>query len=337
MKNILYIGNKLKSSSKSNITSISILGSLLENQGYDVRYSSSRQNKIIRLLDMLLTCFIHKRSVDFVIIDTYSTWNFYYAVLVSQFCRLLSIKYILRLNGGNLPNRLKNSPKLSRLVFSNAYEMISPSFYLTEIFKTYGYNEIVLIPNAINLNNYEYYERSLNNVKLLWVRSFSKIYNPELAVKVLKTIKAEGFQAELCMVGPDSDGSLEKAQKLADDLRVEVKFTGKLTKESWIELSKDYNIFINTTNFDNMPVSVVEAMALGLPVVSTNVGGMPYLIENGVDGILVNPDNVNEFVDAIKNMISDSKRATQMTVNARAKVEQFDWSHVKKLWDKVLN
>ena len=66
-------------------------------------------------------------------------------------------------------------------------------------------------------------------------------------------------------------------------------FTGKLSKQEWRDLSKDYNVFINTTNFDNTPVSVIEAMALGIPVVSTNVGGLPFLITDKVDGVLVEP------------------------------------------------
>ena len=80
------------------------------------------------------------------------------------------------------------------------------------------------------------------------------------------------------MVGPDKDGSLEKTKQYAKEKGVlhRVRFTGGLSKTEWIELSKDYNIFINTTNVDNTPVSVMEAMALGFPVISTNVGGVPF-------------------------------------------------------------
>ena len=86
------------------------------------------------------------------------------------------------------------------------------------------------------------------------------------------------FDATLAMIGPDVDGSLTKVKDLARKKNLDVNFTGKLSKPEWINYSKDFNVFINTTNFDNTPVSVIEAMALGLPVVSTNVGGMPFLI-----------------------------------------------------------
>ena len=92
-----------------------------------------------------------------------------------------------------------------------------------------------------------------------------------------------------------------------------------------------------TTNFDNHPVSVIEGMALGLPVVSTNVGGLPFLIENNKDGILVNPGNKEEFVISIEKLISDNKLATDLAVNARKKVEEFDWEVVKLKWFDLID
>ena len=112
--------------------------------------------------------------------------------------------------------------------------------------------------------------------------------------------------------------------------------TAKLSKQDWIKLSEDYNIFINTTNFDNMPISVIEAMALGLPVVSTNVGGMPFLIENNKNGVLVEPDSVEAFVKSINNMVSFTQNTTILTQEARACIENLDWKVVKKQWINVL-
>ena len=138
------------------------------------------------------------------------------------------------------------------------------------------------------------------------------------------------------MVGPDSDGTMETVKQLAKNLKVEVTITGKLPKAEWIALSKDYNIFINTTNFDNMPVSVIEAMALGLPVVSTNVGGMPYLIEDGKDGLLVEKNNVDAFVNAIQFIVNQPDHTKRLVFNARKKVETFDWQVVKNKWFELL-
>ncbi len=335
MKNLLYVGNHLQNS-QSNASYSAILGPLLEQSGYDVRYTSNKTNKVLRLLEMLWTTFSARKNTDLVLIDTYSTQNFYYAALVSQLCRLLSLPYVPILHGGNLPKRLKNSPKLSKLLFENAYTNVSPSLYLENIYSEFGYQNVVHIPNTIALKNYPLHKKTFDTPKMLWVRSFSEIYNPELAVSVLQELQQRGYDATLCMVGPDADGSLSKVKALARTLNVSVAFTGKLTKAAWIELSKDYNIFINTTNFDNMPVSVIEAMALGLPVVSTNVGGMSYLIEHGVDGVLVAPNDSIAMADAVEELLKDVSRTEGMVVEAQKKVEGFDWEMVKKKWDEVL-
>jgi glycosyltransferase involved in cell wall biosynthesis len=139
------------------------------------------------------------------------------------------------------------------------------------------------------------------------------------------------------MVGPDSDGCLNDVKEYAKSLGLKVTFTGKLNKEDWISLSKNYNIFINTTNFDNTPVSVIEAMALGLPVISTNVGGMPFLIENQKTGILVAPNSIESFVTEINKIMTSPEKANHLAMVARKKVEDFDWSRIKTQWIKVLH
>lgn len=335
MKNLLYIGNKLNNIS-TNITSVDTLGKLLEDEGYDIKYASAKNNPVLRLLDMIWSVIVYAKKVDFVLIDTYSTLNFYYAVLVSQLCRVLKLPYIPILHGGNLPNRLKKSPKLSQILFKNARINVSPSLYLKSVFEEYGFDNVVYIPNTISIKNYPFDKKILDKPKLLWVRSFSEIYNPTLAVEVLHELRLRGYDASLCMVGPDADGSLSKVKSLTNDLNVLVTFPGKLSKQAWIELSKDYNLFINTTNFDNMPVSVIEAMALGLPVVSTNVGGMPYLIEEGMEGILVPAKDYMAMADAVEALFKDVSKTEAMVVKAREKVEEFDWGNVKGLWEEVL-
>ncbi|WP_242086062.1 glycosyltransferase family 4 protein [Aestuariivivens sediminis] len=336
MKSILYIGNNLGGAGRT-LTGISELGPLLEQDGFKLRYASCKRQRILRLLDMLVACLKWRNRVDYVLIDTYSTLNFWYAVLVSQLCRGLKLSYIPILHGGNLESRLKHNPRSCRLLLKYAYKSIAPSLFLKTTFARYGYNQVTHIPNSLSLANYPFETRPLHHLNILWVRSFSSIYNPQLAVRILRSIKDQGLAATLCMVGPDSgDGSFESTKQLAKALQVHVTFTGKLPKVEWVTRSKAYNLFINTTHVDNMPVSVIEAMALGLPVVSTNVGGMPYLIEHGTDGLLVDPDDTDGFVEAIKQLRSNPGLLKHITQKARQKAESFDWSIVKKQWRNVL-
>ncbi|MCG0016974.1 glycosyltransferase [Winogradskyella sp. E313] len=244
--------------------------------------------------------------------------------------------YFTSLNGGNLPQRLKNNPRFSGFIFNNAAQNISPSVYLKKEFEAQGYLDMKYISNTIELKNYPVISKNFNSIRLLWVRSFSKIYNPQMAVKVQRKLMDMGYAAELCMIGPDSDGSLKEVKALAKALNVDVEFTGKLSKTEWVEKSKNSNIFINTTNFDNAPVSLIEAMALGLPIVSTNVGGMPFLIENEKEGLLVEKSNVDAMVEAIVKIYKEKTVRDTLITNGRRKAETFAWSVVKQQWNNVL-
>ena len=332
--NILYIGNNL--STKNNyVTTLEFLTQKLRKENYNVKVTSDKKNKVIRMLDMCISIYKNRNTTDYILIDTYSTLNFYYAFLTSQIARFFNIKYIPILHGGNLPDRINKSKILSNLIFKNSYKNVAPSKYLKEVFESKNY-KVIYIPNTIDISKYEFKKRSSTNPNLLWVRSFKEIYNPILGLKVFKKLINNYPYAKLCMVGPHVDESYRKCKEYVKDnnLSESVIFTGPLSKENWIEKSKNYDIFINTTNYDNTPISVIEAMALGLTVISTNVGGMPYLIANNKDGLLVNKNNVEEMHDAILNIL---KYKNSFAENARIKVEKFSWEVVKNKWIDILN
>ena len=141
------------------------------------------------------------------------------------------------------------------------------------------------------------------------------------------------------MVGPASDTTIDDVRKKISVLKLgsNITLTGKLEKSEWVELSKGYNYFVNTTNFDNRPISVIEAMALGLPVVSTNVGGLPTLIKNNENGILVEPNDANLFVNEIIGLHNDKLKFETIAINARRYIEQFSWEHVRMDWINIIN
>lgn len=335
MKTLLYIGNKL-SKHGINVSTIETLGPLLEKEGFNVIMSSSINNPILRLLDMIFDTFINFKKVDFVLIDTYSTLNFWYAFIISQCCRLLKIKYIPILHGGNLPNRIKKNPFLSRLLFDNSYINITPSGYLLHHLKEFRILNVEQIPNTISVSEYNHDLRNSVKPRLLWVRAFASIYNPEMALKVFSKLKKNYPDAELCMVGPYKDMSKEAVQQLIEKNKVDIKLSGRLSKAEWTQLSKKYDIFINTTHFDNTPVSVIEAMALGLPIVSTNVGGIPFLVKDRETTLLVNDSDVDEMVKSITELIENPELAKKLSVNGRKLAEQFDWNVVKNQWKEIL-
>jgi glycosyltransferase involved in cell wall biosynthesis len=83
-------------------------------------------------------------------------------------------------------------------------------------------------------------------------------------------------------------------------------------------------------------VSVIEAMALGLPVISTNVGGIPFLLNDNENALLVSKNSVSEMVFAIQTIIENPKKTKAIVNNARLLSETFDWKNVKNNWNEIL-
>lgn len=336
MKNqILYLGNQL-SKHGFNKTTIETLGLQLEEEDFLVFYASDKKVFPFRMMDMMKAVFHYRNQVDYILIDTYSTKAFWYAFVCSQLARIFKIKYIPILHGGNLPNRLKNNPKLCKMVFANAYQNVAPSGYLKQAFESAGFTNVIHIPNSIEIEKYEFKQREITTPKLLWVRAFASIYNPIMAVKVLAESQKTYPNATLTMVGPDKDGSLETTKAFANSINIQVNFTGKLAKEDWWKLASEHDIFINTTHFDNTPVSVMESMVLGLPVVSTNVGGIPFLLTNNENALLVADNDVDAMVASIQKLIENPEKAIFLANNARKFIKQMDWELVKKQWIDLL-
>lgn len=334
---ILYLGNKLSKHGYTP-TSVETLGIRLEARCTMIRGSEVR-NPVGRLLHMMWLVIKYRKS-DVLLIDTYSTWAFWYAVLTSQLARFLGLSYIPILRGGDLPKRTKRSPFVTRVLLKNAKSVVCPSGYLLYEMNAFYERDYTLIPNYIDIENYPFKVRTVSNpIRLLWVRSFHKIYNPSLAVDIVKGLVEKGYEVKLTMVGPDKDGSLQETKDYAVDLGVAkyIEFIGRLSKPEWIELAEKFDVFINTTNVDNTPVSVMEAMALGMIVISTNVGGMPFLFENEKEGVLVSPRNSDYFIEVIEKLIGDSNLAKELSQNARLKAGNWDWSEVEKQWLKLLN
>jgi glycosyltransferase involved in cell wall biosynthesis len=333
---LLYVGNRL---SKYGYTPgvIETLGLQLEQEGFEIIYAGNELNKLKRFKEMIWKTLSYSKKVDYVLIDTYSTSAFWFALVVGLLCRILNVKYVPILHGGNLPARLKKSKIFSDLLFKKSYQNVAVSGYLHHYFNLAGYSSIV-IPNNIDVNSYKF--KSRNNIKpnILWVRSFHKDYNPNMAIDVFVKLKKEFPDATLTMVGPEKDSSLSIFKEYAEKKYVQdsIKITGKLSKPDWHKLSEECDIFINTTNYDNTPVSILEAMALGLPVVTTNVGGIPFLLDNGVNAILVEKNDSDSMSKEISKLLESSEYVKKLTSKALTKVSSFDWDTVKFEWIKLL-
>ena len=111
---------------------------------------------------------------------------------------------------------------------------------------------------------------------------------------------------------------------------------GSVSKTDIPRILQEGDIFLNTTNVDNAPVTVVEAMACGLCVVSTDAGGVPYLVEDGVDALLVGRNDPDAMATAVRRILGDPVVAASLSKNARIKAEAFDWNRVLPQWEALL-
>jgi glycosyltransferase involved in cell wall biosynthesis len=96
------------------------------------------------------------------------------------------------------------------------------------------------------------------------------------------------------------------------------------------------DIFLNTTNVDNTPVTVVEALASGLCVVTTSVGGIPYLVEDERDALLVAADDPRAMGDAVRRLLRAPTLAEQLSTQGRQNALARDWSLLLPRWERLL-
>lgn len=315
------------------------LAARLESRGWRVITTSHKKPRIERLLDMLGTVLRKRDEYDVAVVDVFGGPAFVWAEAACHLLRLLAKPYILSLRGGNLPDFAARRTRRVSGLFSRSAAVVAQSQYLAGIVP--GHEDMVrLIPNPVDLRLCTYRMRRLPEPKLVWLRSFHQIYNPSLAVKVVGLLKPEYPDVILTMIGPDKgDGSLEAARDLTARLGLEdnVHFQPGVPKEdvpSWLDRA---DIFLNTTNVDNTPVSVQEAMACGLCVISTRVGGVPYLAADQVDALLVPPDDPQAMAKAVRRVLVDPQAAAALSQAARSKIERMNWPLVTDEWEKLIS
>jgi glycosyltransferase involved in cell wall biosynthesis len=280
------------------------------------------------------------RRYDYAVaqVDVFSGSSFVWAEAVCQIFRWVSKPYILTLHGGNLPAFAQSWPRRVRHLLGSAAVVTTPSRYLLENMAHYC-PHLRLLPNPLDLSAYKFKLRKHLQPSLVWLRSFHAIYNPSLAPKTLARLVHSFPGSYMTMIGPDKgDGSLQAMQGIATELGVthRIGLPGRLPKAEVADWLNRGDIFLNTTNVDNTPISVLEAMACGLCVVSTNVGGIPYLLEHEYDALLVPPDDPAAMATAVHRLLTEPGLAERLSRNARRKAEQFDWSIILPQWEALL-
>ncbi|MCK6388934.1 MAG: glycosyltransferase family 4 protein, partial [Zoogloea sp.] len=108
-----------------------------------------------------------------------------------------------------------------------------------------------------------------------------------------------------------------------------VRFTGRLDRDQMAALYRDADLTLNPSRADNMPVSVLESMACGVPVVTTDVGGIPYLVRHEHTALLVPPDAPQAMADAALRVLGDARLAASLRRAGLEEVRRYSWPSVR--------
>ena len=287
---------------------------------------------------MLLTTWRNRQRYQVAQVDVYSGLSFFWAEVVCRLLRFLGKPYILTLHGGNLPTFARRSPERVQRLLRSAAAVTTPSRYLLEQMRPYR-NSLILLPNPLDLSAYHFRLRRNPAARLMWLRAFHHVYQPELAIEVVAELVRDFPDIRLTMIGPDKkDGSKEETLRRTAEhgLTERVELVGRIAKKDVPHRINEGDIFLNSSRVDNTPISVMEAMASGLCVVSASVGGIPYFLEDGRDSLLVPPQDARGMADAVRRILSEPGLAESLSRAARTKVEQFDWGHILPRWEKLL-
>jgi len=339
---LLFVGSYLSSNAEKKVSNISLSESLsmqLAQIGWTTLLTSRKINPLFRLTNIARDILCKRHDYDLVLIDLYSGRAFLLGEISATLLRMLKKNHVIILHGGNLPEYSKQHKKRISRLFNGSDHIVAPSKYMQIQMAKFD-KEIQIIPNSIEVTRYPYKHRELVDPHLVWLRAFHKIYNPTLAPKVISRLIKEFSEIILTMVGPDKkDGSYIQTLEAAKNLDVlsRIELPGKVSNDDVPNWLNKGDIFINTTNFDNTPVSVIEAMACGLCIVSTDVGGIPYLMEDEVDALLVPPDDPDAMAGAVRRILTDPDLAARLSANARKKAESFSWERVLPMWERLIN
>jgi len=283
------------------------------------------------LLEIIVSIVLYKNRL--VHIDVFSGQSFQIARIASILLKLRKKTIVYTLHGGRLPFFFQENTVLVSKTLKRADFLQTPSLYLQSYFTKHGF-EIHYLPNSINLKQFKY-KRLVDNERfsLLWVRAFDKIYNPDIPVRVLYELKKEFPKIKLTMVGPDK-GMIAEVKNLARDLDVfdDICFTGPVKNTELSRYYHSHSVYLNTTSFESFGLSVLEAAACGIPIVSNNVGEIPFLWEHGKSAMLVEQLDVTQYCMNISNLFNDAGLTKRLSLNARKKAEQFGQDKVIPQW-----
>ena len=270
--------------------------------------------------------------VEVVHIFSASYWSFLLApapaVLMARF---LGKRVVLNYHSGEAEDHLARWGILVHPWLRWVDEIVVPSEYLRQVFARHGYQARV-IQNVVDTSRFAYRERAPLRPRLLSTRNFEPHYRVDTTLQAFALLRARYPQATLTLAGYGSEERrLRRLAAGTDGIR----FVGRIDPRAIPDLYDAADIFVNASAVDNQPVSVLEAFAAGLPVVSTATGDIANMVRDGETGCIVPRDDPAAIATAVIGLLENPARVLCVTRQARQEAEKYTWSHVREAWAAV--
>jgi glycosyltransferase involved in cell wall biosynthesis len=248
--------------------------------------------------------------------------------------RLLGCRVVLNYRSGEAEDHLRRWRRTAIPLIRLADRIVVPSGYLVEVFGRYGL-AATSISNFVDVEQFPFRERLALRPRFLSNRNFEPHYNVPCVLRAFGRIQAVTPEAELILVGQGRERPA--LEQLVRDLGLRnVLFTGAVSPERMGEFYQGADVYLNAPDIDNMPTSVIEAFAAGLPVVSTSVGGIPWIVRHGENGLLVPRNDDAAMGSEALRLLADSALAARLAASARADVlARFTWPAVEQEWVRL--
>ena len=310
------------------------LSKVFSNQGIKIIKTTYKKNKVSKFLDIFTFLLLNKNRYDVIHVQAHSYYNILSVCISIFWAKIFNKKIIVMYYGGAAKSFFNSFPKMIKLIFSMVDDVVVAGSYVKHAFETLGINTKV-IPHVLETNKWTFRRRLKRGNKLLWVRHFRKEYNPLMLLKVFKIISKSKSNLKLKIIGK---GPLEREmiRYINDNALKNIEFLGRVNDLKLVETYNWADIFINTTNIDNQPVTVLEAMICGIPVVSTNVGGIPDIISDNKNGLLSDANDDIGMAKNIMRIISSEDLVKKLSVNGRNFVDNtFNEELIFEKWKAV--
>ena len=287
---------------------------------------------LFRLLPYMFTLWRSAGRVQLFHVMANSGWSWHlFAAPAIWIGRLRGCPVVVNYRGGEADAFMRASNGSVRPSMLRASAMIVPSGFLEAVFQRHGVATQV-VPNIINLERFSAGARVADAAapSILVARNLEPLYDNETALRAFAIVARSYPAARLVVAG--SGPSRAGLEQLAQELGVAgaVRFTGRVDNAGMAALYQEADLMLNPSTIDNMPNSLLEAMASGVPVVSTNVGGVPSMVEDGRTAQLVPPRSPEAMAAAMLRLRAEPALAARLRNAGLDYVQQYAWPNVRE-------